>query len=74
LARNDEKEKMERPHNQVFELLEVIDGFCETCHVENEVLFRQYKTEREMFINARREFIKNQKEFMARHSPQQGIF
>jgi len=74
LARNDEKQKIEKLHNQVSELLEVIDGFCETCHAGNEVLFRQYKAEREMFINARKEFIKNQKKFMARHSPQQEIF
>jgi len=74
LARNDEKEKIEKLHNQVSELLEVIDSFCETCHAGNDVLFRLYNAEREMFIRARKEFIKNKKEFVARHSPQQGIF
>jgi hypothetical protein len=35
-------------------------------------LFRRYRTEREAFINARKEFIKNQEEFMTRHLPEYG--
>lgn len=72
LVRNEEKEEMARLHNQVYELLQVIDAFCQSCQVGNEVLFRRYRTEREAFINARKEFIKNQEEFMTRHLPEYG--
>ena len=66
--RNNEKEKIEKLYNQVFEVLEIIDSFCETCHIGTDVLFRQYMAEREVFIHARKEFIKNQEEFRAWHS------
>ena len=64
MARNDEIE-IEKIYNQVSGLLDVIDSFCETCRAGNEVLFRRYNAEREMFIHARKEFIKNKKEFAA---------